>query len=668
MKRLSILLAILMLLPLGAIGQDRSIDWFGNVYTKWLDGDRQTATGLYNNSEFGGGDQGQGTEFELYFKARVSKQVEIGGRLKARFDRNYWTNGGGFADEENEPKSAQYMKFRGVYVRLTPGYSWIDSATIGSNDWGMFDPFTIGKIRYIDRDNVSGLLFQGSNASKSLRYDLARVSLPKLWAGPGWSTGDLTQSDAAYALQLKYSLSDTFNLGLISEYIHDSEINFADEDTRDGVDTTQRVKNFVGGLKLNGSIGDKVDVALSAYYSDFNNYAEGQYNRWSPTLSYDAEDFAGKLNIDINDIADVLTIKFQLFDIGADYQSVMAARREADVLLTEGHDGTWGWSRPDYNQGSLSDNNARNGVGYGGWNGNADQVVSVMADNDFTDFDETMAESVIGWKGFTVAPELTLGELTLAAEYSLIDYNTNWQNSDGNVVPGADPSSIQSVYPLVDGVHGWGLGGDWRSPYSHWQEKETTIMLIKGEYIADVGQGLNLKFKYKMIDDTDDRVETAGDLGDAYRNSTVDHIAYDNREADYTSIEFSAGYQLTDDLFIEGFLAQYEVDLIDGSIDVTPPHMEGWEPQYGWIEYLTGQHKKNQIGIELKYFLSGMEFGLRTDFLDGTYDPEFYEGVNGQLVRLNPTGDTQATAIGDISTDEVDLSQYRLKAFMKVQF
>jgi len=658
MKRLSILLAILMLLPLGAIGQDRSIDWFGNVYTKWLDGDRQTATGLYNNSEFGGGDQGQGTEFELYFKARVSKQVEIGGRLKARFDRNYWTNGGGFADDENEPRSAQYMKFRGVYVRLTPGYSWIDSATIGSNDWGMFDPFTIGKIRYIDRDNVSGLLFQGSNASKNFRYDFARVSLPKLWAGPSWSTGDFTQSDAAYALQLKFEASNGFHFTGIGEYIKDDEIDVADVDNRDGVDTTQRYENWIYGFKFNGSVGDMVDISGSYYYSDFTTDAYGgEYSRWTPTITDEATDDAMQLNIDINDIGDVLTLKMQYFDIGAAYMSVMASRREADVLLTEGHDGTWGWSRPDYNVGSNDNSNSRNGIGYGGWNGHAEQVVSVMADNDFTDFDETMAESVIGWKGFTIAPELTLGELTLAAEYSFIDYNSNWQNSDGD-----------NMYPQVDGVHGWGLGGDWRSPYSHWQEKETTIMLIKGEYIADVGQGLNLKFKYKMIDDTDDRVETAGDLGDAYQNSTVDHIAYDNREADYTSIEFSAGYQLTDDLFIEGFLAQYEVDLIDGSIDVTPPHMEGWEPQYGWIEYLTGQHKKNQIGIELKYFLSGMEFGLRTDFLDGTYDPEFYEGVNGQLVRLNPTGDTQATAIGDISTDEVDLSQYRLKAFMKVQF
>ena len=63
---------------------------------------------------------------------------------------------------EFDPRSNQYVKLRGVTVTLTPGYTWIDSATIGANDWGMFDPFVIGRIRYIDRDNGSGLLFQGS--------------------------------------------------------------------------------------------------------------------------------------------------------------------------------------------------------------------------------------------------------------------------------------------------------------------------------------------------------------------------------------------------------------------------------------------------------------------------------------------------------------------------
>jgi hypothetical protein len=133
------------------------IKWFGSVYAKFLDGDRQFENALYNNAETtpgeAGGDQGQGIEFELMFNSQVSSQVEIGGRLKARFNQNFWTNFGGFGEQEEDERSAQYVKMRGVWARITPGYDWIDSATIGSNDWGMFDPWTMGKFRYIERDN-----------------------------------------------------------------------------------------------------------------------------------------------------------------------------------------------------------------------------------------------------------------------------------------------------------------------------------------------------------------------------------------------------------------------------------------------------------------------------------------------------------------------------------
>jgi hypothetical protein len=108
-----------------AQAQPGEIEWFGSVYAKFLDGDRRLQGALYNNAETtpgeSGGDQGQGIEFELMFRNQVSNQVEIGGRLKARFNQNFWTNFGGFGPEENDPRSAQYVKMRGVYAIITPG-------------------------------------------------------------------------------------------------------------------------------------------------------------------------------------------------------------------------------------------------------------------------------------------------------------------------------------------------------------------------------------------------------------------------------------------------------------------------------------------------------------------------------------------------------------------
>lgn len=650
----ALMLAVAAVFAAPAMAQG-SLQWGGTIYTKWLDGNRLVNDALYNNSEFGNGDVGQGTEFEMLFSAQVSRQVEIGGRLKARFDRNFWTNGGGFADDENDPRSAQYVKFRGVYVRLTPGYDWIDSATIGSNDWGQFDAWTMGKIRYIDRDNVSGLLFQGSFADKAGRWDFARVSLPKLWAGPGFGTGDLHQKDAAYVGQFKYDFNSDFKVTLIAKYLNDVEVDGGDPDNRDGVGTTKRFRNEVFGAKFSYS-GNMIDVRGAIYSSD-SSEGNPTNNRWTPTLNGDHTGEAFIFNVDLNDLGP-FTINLEYFSIGEDYFSMMAARRESDVLLTEGFDGAWGWSRPDYNVGDNGNGSSRAGIGYGGWQGESHQVVAINADNDFTDFDETMAYSVLGWEGFTIAPKATFGDWDFSLEYTYVDYTTNWQNY----------GDAEFVYPRLDGVRSWGVGGDWRSPFAPFQEKETTFLVLKAESVLDVGEGIDFVFKYKVVNDEDKRVTESQYLDDAYQFSFVGDVAYDDRDAEYTSYFLEFGYQLHEDLYGSFAYEHYEVDLFDGTVDVTPPGMESWEPG-AWIDYFTGQHDKDHLTLKLKYFLSGMEFGLNAQLIDGTYDPEFYNGVNGQISRIDTSNRlTVDTAVGTIETSSVDFDHYRLKAFMKVQF
>jgi hypothetical protein len=173
----------------------------------------------------------------------------VSARLKARFNQNQWTNFGGFGGRDTwldavnnngncvggdcgefDPRSAQYVKLRGVAVTLTPGYRWLSTAVVGSNDYGMFDAFTIGKLRYIDRDNASGLLFQGGNTSRTFNYDFVRISLPRLWAGPNFQTGDFTASDAAYGLQLTFTPNSLVDVAGIFEYVNDIEVDGLDAD------------------------------------------------------------------------------------------------------------------------------------------------------------------------------------------------------------------------------------------------------------------------------------------------------------------------------------------------------------------------------------------------------------------------------------------------------
>jgi len=676
------------------------IQWFGSVYAKFLDGNRRLESALYNNAETtpgeSGGDQGQGIEFELMFNSQISSQVEIGGRIKARFNKNFWTNFGGFGPQEEDERSAQYMKLRGVWARITPGYDWIDSATIGSNDWGMFDPWTVGKFRYIDRDNSSGILLQGSAFDRRLRWDFARVSLARLFQGPRFvttpdpndATNKLETNDAAWILQTRFAATDNLNLTGIFEYIRDKEIDSVDTDIRDGQDVQTRYDNTIIALKAQYSGFDTVDVKAAAYYTNYNvdesecGFGLNDQCRFSPTPRSGVDDTSWKLDVGFNEfLVEDLSVNIQAFFIGADFVSVTSARREQDVLLTSGHEGTWGWGRPDYNFGNRGNANSLAGLGYGGWNPETQQVVSMMADNDCTDFDEPMAEVVIGWKGFTVAPSYVWNDWEFTGEYSFIDYDTNWQACGGT------DKDVGCIYPRMEGIHSWGLGGDWRSPYAPYQEKETQIMALGARYTLDVGAGVDLFARFKYISDEDDRVTNAALLSDAYDGypeaagfalnpDWIPNVGLsgcadcDDRKADYYTYLLSAGYQATGDLYVRLSYQRDEVDLIDGIIDVAPIGLafEG-SNDFGFAEYLTGQHTKNRVGLEMSYFLPGIEFGGSVDWLFGDFQPEFLDYQNGEIVRLDTSlVGTVATPLGNIDVTKADLEQYRLKAFMKVSF
>src|SRR5512144_2786172 len=141
-----------------------SIDFSGtNFYMKFLDGNmRKASTASIDTAS--GSDQGQFTEMNIVFKATLSPKVEAGGRIQSRSSASYWTDYGGFGNEgnvNNNVNDMKFMKLRGAYAELSPGYDWLSQVRIGTSDWGMFDPFTVGKVRYIDRDNYNGLYFKG---------------------------------------------------------------------------------------------------------------------------------------------------------------------------------------------------------------------------------------------------------------------------------------------------------------------------------------------------------------------------------------------------------------------------------------------------------------------------------------------------------------------------
>ena len=696
----------------------------GYIYTKWLWGNQRYDGSLYNFTTVPGegyGDNGQGTEFELFFDSKVSSQVEIYGRLKARFNQNFWTNFGGFGGDnpptvpcvggdcgEQDSRSAQYIKMRGVGVRLTPGYSWLDMATIGSSDWGMFDPYSIGKIRYIDRDNGSGLLFQGSLGTKALRYDLARISLPRLWAGPDFKTGSYPVQDAAYGLQLAYQGGSMFDVAGVYYFVNDVEVDPDDIVWDDGRELIDRYSNDVYGVRFGIHPLSVLDIRGVYYHTESQVDCDlapcnfSVYGGFSPVLGGDHSDDMWKLNVDINDPFGIgLSFNLEAFDIGAEYVSVMAARREADVLLTEGFDSAYAYPGPSNAKYGVFGGNATV-IGFGGWDGNAQQVVTISVDNEFTDFDEPMAESAIGWKGFTIVPVLSMGNLDLSAEYTVLDYNTNWE-------VWGDPTGPvdSSEYPAHE--LDTGVGHNFRSAYAPFTDKSTDIYLIKGKYVFDVGNGLDIFGKIKWIDETDKRMNDARYLpyeaGDCpgggqacagntnfysgtystsaiYGNPPVitvdgvtgyqwkpfDNLADDDRDMSYTMFQLGLGYQFTDELYMSGYYENYDVDLQDGNTAFQA---------YNVHELASGNHTKDKFSVTARYFLAGMEFGLTWQLISGEFDPDFGGGFVTQYADEG-TAKSAGVEVGSAgfrnrfggwnSLETRDFDHQRLKAFLKVAF
>jgi hypothetical protein len=728
-------LAVALLAVAGPAQADEfKLNLSGATYTKWLWGTMHEDGSMYNwtSTGEGYGDNGQGSELELFIDAKVSPQVSVHARIHSRFSQNEWTNFGGWGNPggatpavgncvggscgEYDPRSNQYIKLRGVAVTFTPGYKWMDTAVIGASDWGMFDPFVVGRIRYIDRDNAAGLLFQGSANHKAFTWDFARISLPRLWAGPNWSTGTYAGSDAAYAFQFKITPSPEYDIAGIADYVNDQEVDATDTIWDNGRDVRTRFRNTVLGAKVGFHPSSVVDLR-GQYYASSVDSVVGQpnvptsfgYGGYSPVIAGRHDGSSWKGNLDLNDpFGTGFSFYFEGFKIGKTFASMMAARRESDVLLTEGHDAAFYYPGPSNQSYGVFGFGAGQRPDYGGWDGNFQQVATINVDNEFTDFDEPQAESAIGWKGYTFVPKYAHGALELSGEYTHLDYDTNWQ-AWGNLTR----AITDTDYPMMDGATGV---GSFRAAYAPFQDKKTDIALIKGKYLLDVGKGVDIFFKVKSIGETDNRLNdpkflpfAAGDCpgsGQACKNVknyyvpglttanadqfgnppviTVTNpdgskstgyqwkpwtsITDDDRDLKYYMFQLGAGYQLTNDLYGSLSYEYYHADLKDGNTAFQA---------YNVNEMMSGMTKKHMAIARFNYTLGGANVGFEYQYNWGTFEPDF---GTGYVVQYADAGTASSKGVnlgsrgfagrygGWNSLETRNFNQARLKAFLKVQF
>jgi hypothetical protein len=585
------------------------LDFSGsNIYMKFLDGD-QRRTSNSSGDTATGADVGQWTEFELRIKARISKQVEAGVRVQSRSPAAYWTDFG-FANNEGfsganpgdiRPQQSKFMKLRGAYVLLTPGYSWLDQALIGSSDWGQFDPFTVGQVRYIDRDNYNGLYFKGPLPNlgpvRSASWEFGRLSLPNYLQnnygqGPACCGSDSSQfNEAVYIVQGKATVGPV-KLATSYQEFNDRILSPADTNSLDGRDLATFGRNRVAMLKAEGTALNLVDLKGAYYLSGYR--APSVFDQpWINSPKSAIRDDAYKLDIGLNTLPiSGLTVNFQYFNIGAGFYSNTAARRETDVLLTEGSEAAWhrwgsdlwaGGAAKDYQQapssakcfGGATAGRCRGDSGLaGGANG--------LVDNDFMDFDEAPNESIQGWKGTTLLVGYEVAKTPLSLELTSIGYNYNWQNY-------SPTGPLSNFFALNN-------------------DRKTNIAVFKASHVLPVAGGLELGFKYKLVDD-----KNRGSLA----------VAADDRDTKDSGYTLSAGNQLFSDLYGSISFGSYNRKIVSGAS--------------------TFDNKKDILSVRLSYNLAGFETGLLSQWVKGDGDP------------------------GETGTKS-DIKQYRMKAFVKAIF
>jgi hypothetical protein len=543
-----------------------TVDFSGsNFYMKFLDGNMRKADANKPSIDTASGtDQGQFTELNLVFKATLSSKVEAGGRIQSRSSDAYWSQYGGFGQENGTNMNNQkFMKLRGAYVELSPSYNWLSQVRIGTSDWGMFDPFTVGKVRYIDRDNFNGLYFKGPLAGGN-SWELARISLPTYlqlgWGGPGTGGSDATQyNEAIYIAQFKVPVG---RAKLTTSY--QSFIDHALGSTSNqysGTNTKVETKNSVFMLRADGSPVDGVDVRGAVYRSSFD-IAPGLSPAWGyNSPSGNKNDGALKLDADLN-LVDGLALNLQYFNIGAGYHSIGAARRESDVLLTEGTESAW------YNWGS-------GGMWAGGATADYTQSATnvYMTDNDYMDFNESPAQSVLGWKGLTALAKLDVANSPMSLEVTRVGYNSNWQG-----------------YPTTGPLAGGQFG------YSTYQDRSTNIFAFKLNHLFHVMGGLDANFKLKKVDD---------------RNRANVTVATDDRAVNDTGATASVGNQLSNDLYGTISYGRYLRDINAGANIFN--------------------NSKSIYSLKFAYNLPGFETGLLTQWIQGSGNPTETVGAGTKI-------------------------------------
>ena len=456
-------------------------------YTKFLD--RNT----YDPTKYATTGNGVGirSELELTLNGKVSDRAEMGGRILTVWappgiapdysDWGGWYNG-----------DANLWQVRGMWLKFRPAtIPTLNSVLLGSSDLGMFSAWTIGKIRWIDRDNARIIYGEGTLGRST--YGIGMTPMPAWW-GPGWSTGPNPRRVWAYGANLALPVNQALNVKLNGSRVLSLQ---QDPNTADETVSAKRYDDMVATADIlltpNPVYNISGLIGVSRYVAD--NALIGASQGWWPHIPYSGTASYGtalKVTGIANDPMGIgLTLKGEVFDVSPDFVSIMAARRETNVLLSEGY--------------------VRYGANTNGstWRGDVGFTPSVFADNGITDWNETNYQNIVGTNGITFIPEYRKGALGVKGELSYMGNKLNSQNVD-----------MTKYFWSAAKVN-----------------QSSLLGAVRVDYLLPYGNGVGLFGKAKMFN-WSDGVDTT--------------LATDDLSMADTEMYAGANYQLTDEIGLTG--------------------------------------------------------------------------------------------------------------------
>jgi hypothetical protein len=595
-------------------GSQSALELRAEAYVKWLFRNNATQGCVsYGNPHPRGdnytGDNGACPEFALTLIARPLAKIEAGFRLQSRYGQDFadWFENGDerdIADASGESlgiNHAALIQLRGIYVRIANPLPFIDWALVGSSDLGYWDPWTVGRVRFIDRFNARGL-FLKTSLGDGFDFLVARVALSKLFGTANYNsledslvTNPFWARDAIYATSIstKPALIDGVSLTLNGAISLDEEADLADPDapgSLNAVDPRDEVTavdtRFLGAnasLTLDVTRWEfmriRALVALSHNSPNPNyvtNILVGGYG-FSNVVFQDATDVAGTLRVELPDLlGSGRGLKLEYFNIGADFNAVAGSRREEDVLLTDGFlDGG--------------------------------QLPTLNVANELIDFNDKFYESAIGWHGITLLLEQQADVIDFGAEATLIEYNTDLQDRNMDLYPGYGGHTGYTDVDLFSYANTNNRGRDPRTVYARDQARRTLIFMGRMAFKPSWWAGSRIDLKAKLIHDTDQRNEAT--VGDDYAGTII-------------SANISVGAQPFDEL--AGSIG-FKVD--SWSEDGRSGTFSGGVPRF--LDYKTTKLKPY---IDLRYSLGSISAGyhlevVKKDVETGDATEDFDSGM-----------------------------------------